>query len=48
MNYFNYTGQRWEWHRFNMPKGVYDEDIKWIGAYQISSYEPFEGILIMQ
>jgi hypothetical protein len=47
MNYYDITEQRWVWHRYNMPQGVYDEEIKWCRAYQISSTVPFEKILIL-
>jgi hypothetical protein len=48
MNYHDHLEQRWIWHRYNMPQGVYDVQIKRCRAYQISSTEPYEKILILE
>ncbi|MCK5643642.1 MAG: hypothetical protein KAJ19_22775 [Gammaproteobacteria bacterium] len=37
INYFIYGEQRWAWHRFNMPMGVYDEVMGYSNGYQIST-----------
>ena len=40
INYFIYGEQRWAWHRFNMPMGVYDEVIGYSNGYQLSTSAP--------
>lgn len=37
LNYFIYGEQRWAWHRFNMPMGVYDEVMGYSNGYQLST-----------
>jgi hypothetical protein len=36
MNYFIQSSQRWGWHRYNMPMGVYDEVMGYSSGYQLS------------
>lgn len=38
INYYIDSGQRWGWHRFNMPMGVYDEVLGYTKGYQISAF----------
>jgi hypothetical protein len=40
INYFIIGEQRWGWHRFNMPAGVYDEVLGYSDGYQLSTSAP--------
>jgi hypothetical protein len=40
INYYRESEQRWIWHRFNMPIGVYDDIIRYTYGYQISTSVP--------
>jgi hypothetical protein len=37
INYLISGEQRWAWHRFNMPMGVYDEVMGYSNGYQVST-----------
>ncbi len=37
MNYFLSSENRWVWHRYNMPKGAYDEVMEYSFGYQLST-----------
>jgi hypothetical protein len=37
INYYIIGGQRWGWHRYNMPMGAYDDVMGYANGYQLSS-----------